>query len=308
MKNKRMLLIFIIPIIISYGVFFKLDDIKNNIDSPIWKVSKGEKEIIVIGALEEIPKEYSTLGNKTKKYIKNADYLIVSMDKVKDSTYSVIRGKDKREKPALIKDKLSDAEKEKLKELSDMLGIKYEDIIETDIDRCLNILLSYIKDYVTGTPQVKLSKVITEAFYKSEKPIYECESYEESEKIKIWMEKIEKETRKEYTNEGELKRMLNVDINKKLEGFKEIYEENIGYYLDGNIEKLENSMVITKKFPELYEIGVKERNANMYEKIIKKQDKQSGTSLLSLGFINLLGDDGILSLYEKDGYKVERIN
>lgn len=306
-KKKKSLFILILLLIIIYTSINLVANLDKGINPPVWRISKGRKELIAIATVHSIPEEKSKLGYKTSKYIKEADYLLLSEDTVKDSSYTMSKLKSPL-KTNSVKDILLDNEKEKLKDICDLLGIKYEDIIEKTSSEALNIIIAYQKNYIQNDPHVRLSSIIAEDFYNNNKSVYECEGYDEKQEILNRFKDFIVKNNYDELEDDEFKMLINSEFEANLMYFRNWYKNNQEAYISGDVDKLENGMKYSSSYYEIYEDNLRERNEKIYEKIIKRNEYSEGKPLLAFEINTLLGDKGLLKFFIDDGYTIERIN
>jgi uncharacterized protein YbaP (TraB family) len=59
--------------------------------------------------------------------------------------------------------------------------------------------------------------------------------------------------------------------------------------------------------PSLYEVLLKRRNLAWADKLTAEMDRASGTELVNVGALHMVGPDGLPALLAARGFKVERV-
>ncbi|MBN2542778.1 TraB/GumN family protein [bacterium] len=91
------------------------------------------------------------------------------------------------------------------------------------------------------------------------------------------------------------------------EKFDEILETMISYYLQGDLEGLTNYMngeLVEEEYEDLYDNLITKRNHLMVERM--QEYLKNGNAFIAVGAGHLGGDDGIIAMLEKQGYKISR--
>lgn len=80
-------------------------------------------------------------------------------------------------------------------------------------------------------------------------------------------------------------------------------------WLSGNIDKMNKEMLLPMKdeFPIMYNNLIVKRNNSWIPKI-KRMFKVKNNEFVLVGYLHLVGDDGLLQQLEDDGYKIEMLD
>ena len=98
-----------------------------------------------------------------------------------------------------------------------------------------------------------------------------------------------------------------VQTLEELDNLEENFEKLLEAWSGGEVEVLEDLMFEHfEDFPELFERLVSERNKNWFLKIKEFLD-QSGTTLVVVGALHLVGREGVVKLLKKQGYQVRQL-
>ncbi len=93
-----------------------------------------------------------------------------------------------------------------------------------------------------------------------------------------------------------------------LKSLEEIFEQMSSAWKIGDIEKLEELFIseIESEFPELFKVIIVERNTSWMPEI-EKFLQTPETEFVLVGVAHLVGEDGVLELLKKRGYKIEKL-
>jgi hypothetical protein len=93
-----------------------------------------------------------------------------------------------------------------------------------------------------------------------------------------------------------------------LKSLEEIFDQMSSAWKIGDIKKLEELFIseLETEFPELNKIILVDRNISWMPDI-EKFLKTPETEFVLVGVAHLVGEDGVLELLKKSGYKVEKL-
>lgn len=84
-------------------------------------------------------------------------------------------------------------------------------------------------------------------------------------------------------------------------------ESLFGFWIEGNLEAIgERVFQSYKEIPTLYDVFIKDRNENWVEQL-EYLMKEGGEIFVAVGAAHLVGEDSVLKLLQKEGYRVTRI-
>ena len=263
----------------------------------LWKATKDDVSLNLIGSLENSEKHINFRNKELKDIIKNSDNLITEID----LTNINVRGEFEREfkdliflKQGTLDDILNKEEIEKLEYIMLDYGLRYEDYKARSAFGIL-LRLEEAKNEIMKLNGVGLDVKLADEFRSENKDVQGLKD------VKEQMENLKKiynlDNFKSFItsyNEGDREKAI--DINKQI---IDSYKRGDTSYVEDIIEnKVQNN-----KFYN--EIRV-ENNNNIVSKIEKNTDKNHDTAI-ALPYENFLGQDGILDILEKKGYKIEKI-
>lgn len=304
-KRKAMIKIFlaILTTVFVGGIFLKKEE-KEAPKGFVHRATKGDTVLYFVGHLWNSPKDIDTFTKSIKEVADISDVLLVEMDRVKDLTYTFINNVENALKPSnkTILEVLNEDELEDLKKVAKDIDMDYDIFVQTTIDNGINILGSYIKAYFTN-PDESLDSLLTKYFYKVDKPVLEYEGYEAQQRLinnLIRQTKIGIETNEEFFREI----LKGFDEDAMKNGEKFFKGQDIAYQR-GNISTFENDVKNLKKNDsETYNMAIVDRNKNSFERL-QKLIKKGQTNLIATRVNQLLLEDGLLKMFEDDGYKIE---
>ncbi|MEE8118202.1 MAG: TraB/GumN family protein, partial [Gammaproteobacteria bacterium] len=89
--------------------------------------------------------------------------------------------------------------------------------------------------------------------------------------------------------------------------FQNDMAELVGFWLAGDIDELYRiTQEDLKEYPEVHEIILLQRNRNWIPQL-ERELKHGGTVLVVVGALHLVGEDGVVQLLQKRGYKITRL-
>lgn len=260
-----------------------------------WKVSKGDKEIYLVGTIHLTNPKYSYLHEEIEKALENADGLAVEVDITNKDIEQVAIEYQLYKNGETIENYLTSEEITKLKDLSTALGLNYEMV---KMFKPAAIISSFESLYYTknGNNGDALDSQMIEYMKKNNKEIVELETaqfqfemLEELYGMDVFKEFLAVVAPEEYLKDEEV-----------LNTLKETTES----YINGKGDYFEEEIIEMKSQDEnYYNLMLKNRNEVMVEGIERLFEKE-GNYVIAVGSLHYFGEDGIVKMLEGKGYTV----
>lgn len=93
---------------------------------------------------------------------------------------------------------------------------------------------------------------------------------------------------------------------KEIEGMESEFPDMVKAWKSGNVKGLQKLLEPCEEFKQTCEMIITQRNLNWLPKV-ENLLKSKGTSLVIVGAAHMVGDDGLVSLLKKKGYKVVQL-
>lgn len=262
-----------------------------------WEVTKEGKKMYIMGTIHLTDPRYDYMTEDIKKILDESDGLAVEIDLTSEEVTNLANELSMYKDGKNIESELKVEEIEKLKLLSEDMGINYEvikGIRPTSI--CSNIgLFGYIKSGINGEA---VDSKVANYMKKNNKEVIELENVEDQNNVLNKISGINK--LKEFLTEyekGDIQNNSNIEEAQKVSSA--YIESNEKYLEDLCKEMLEQDL-------NEYNLMLKDRNIKMVEKI-EKMFKDDKTYTVAVGSMHYFGEDGIVKLLESKGYAVKKL-
>lgn len=263
----------------------------------LWKATKEDVSLNLIGSLENSNKHINFMNKELKKIIKTSDNLITEID----LTDINVRGEFEKEfknliflKQGTLDDILNKEEIEKLEYIMLDYGLRYEDYKARSAFGIL-LRLEEAKNEIMKLNGVGLDVKLADEFKAKDKEVQSLNG------VKEQMENLKK-----IYNLDNFKSFI-VSYNKgDREKYIDVYKQKIDSYKSGDTNYMESIIKDKIQNNEFYNDIRIESNNNIVNRIEKSIDKNSHTAI-ALPYDDFIGEDGVLDILEKKGYKIEKI-
>ncbi|GIP15839.1 hypothetical protein J40TS1_14810 [Paenibacillus montaniterrae] len=273
----------------------------------LWKVTKGEQTVYMLGSIHVGTYKMYPLRDEINKAYEASDIVVTEVDITKDPTEEEMKELEKLftyQDGTTIKDHLSAEAYKALMELAKKLEIEGEDLEEFQTYQVwfINTMLSSGFDEGDADSVYGVDMHFLLQADEDELPIGELESFLQQYEMLAGFS-------------PELQEQLLLETVMQYEYAFEGYEVGAGtdtlidIWTTGDLEgltEIAQSMKIAS--PEYYNALLTKRNAGMTDKIEQYlNDTQYKTYFVIAGALHFAGEDSIVAMLEKRGYKVERL-
>lgn len=299
-RNKLMtnyfpsLVIVIVVVVVFIGCKQSIIETKNY----IWKATKGQNTVYLVGTMHLMPKGYKLISDKLDSIIDETEGIAVEYNAIDNNNISKVQ-KESQKRVILengdIEKLLSGSEIDKLKSILGDYGINYEQVKRYSPLGILSAIDQAVWT-ISKTDSPGLDAALLNRYQKDRKKI------EELEGVDFQLDLIDKiytvETLKQY-----IKIYHEGSSTEEIDEFNKTFEA----YVNADLESLEKLGEQTNTYLYLennYNITIKDRNINMTKKI----DELAGSGkiyLVAVGAFHYPGEDGIIRGLEEMGYNVE---
>ncbi len=271
-------------------------------ESPlIWKIEKNNQEAYIGGTihilrqsdLPRLPSAYDRMYNKAEVMAFEVD-----MQEVNNPAYAQKMMSDALYKDgSSLKTRLSEENYQKLGDYLKKWSINIEQIKGFKppmIGLMFYGMFQMDKTYIPGIDNIFSKKAI-----KDKKSSLALESIEEQLSILLHSEDGKENEEIEYL----LRTMQGMGPVE----FKAYISELINDIFQGDTDDILKELNKIKEYPQAYEALLVQRNKNWIPKIEKMMQTKEKEFIL-VGAMHLIGEDSVLALLKKKGYKITRLN
>jgi len=271
----------------------------------LWKVEGGSHPAYLIGTIHIANKEMYPLDSSLEQVLTEADFVALELDLTKvdqKKTLELVNEKAKLPEGTALKDKVDEKDYE-----------RFQSILKKSLLAASAPMLDryepwYAAMTLEGLPALRfmmtdgIDQYLAKQAHKTGKKIIELESMESQLDV---FDGMSEELQKLY-----FRQTVN-NSGMAMDGMQQL----IQMWTDGDLEQLESAYSqfkvegresMGKLFEEYYDALLSTRNDDMADKIdsyLRKGD--AGTYLIAVGSLHMVGENGLVSLLEEKGYKVE---
>jgi uncharacterized protein len=268
----------------------------------LWKV-EGKKPSYVFGTIHLSSPEVTKLSPATKKALDSIDalYTEVPMDMAGQMKSAMALMGNESLSEVLPKDLYSRAEAE-LKRINPALDLKPFDKLKT---WALAITMVMLEEQFKNPGGLPLDAILYANIEGDGKKVGGIETFEEQMAVFDGFSKDDQISMLRATLD---------DMDRERKEGRSALDELRNVYLAGDLEKLDKTMnewmtgLDPKLFERFMEALITKRNLVMSERIAKKlKEAPDKSQFFAIGAGHLGGDNGVLKLLEKQGFKLTRV-
>jgi uncharacterized protein len=267
-------------------------------DSPVWKISNEKSSIYLGGTIHVLKPTDFPLDKAFHKAYNDSDkiYFEVDIDKVNSREFQ-----EKATQKLIytdgqtLKDNISDKTYKLLEEFFINKGMHIS--MMQDFKPSMLVLIMTVMELESlGFHSAGVDDFFYKLAKKDNKKIGALESIDDQLRFLVNMGK------------GQEDQLLRYTI-KDLENTSEMMEKIKDMWSNAKLQEMNQYLVkpMYKEFPTLYKEILVDRNNN-WMPIIKDMFNTEEKELVLVGFLHLVGEDGLLHQLKKDGYKIEMID
>lgn len=261
----------------------------------MWEVSKDNQKGYLVGTIHSYAKDYDYENDVIKKILKESDGLAVELDIADTSIVTDSLGYLMAGEGETIEVNLDDEDLNKFKNFCTDNGIIYDNIKEFS---ALGIGTKIENKFSAnaGLTEKGYDEYLLEKFKDKKKEIVSLET------VELQMNLLKQVYTYDY-----IKQIPDIYTEDYIKEQKEASKDLFDAFYKGDVSYIEKIAKDTKDQDENYYNNLlKARNINMVKKA-EDLFASGKTYTIAVGSLHYAGEDGIVSLLEKDGYTVNRL-
>jgi uncharacterized protein len=271
--------------------------VQSHAESSVWKVQKGDSVMYVGGTIHILRQSDFPLPQEFEKAYSLSDMLVFEVDLGKANDPSVqqkLLAKAMYTDGSTVEQHLSTEVYKMLNEYCLSSGIPIEQLKQFK-PQFIAVMMDTMELAKLGVVQEGVDMFFYKSASKDNKVIEGLETIDEQIDYLLGMGKGHEDDFITYTI---------TDIKST----KENFEIMVDSWKKGDVNKLDRLIIgeIRTKTPEVYKDIITDRNNN-WMRMIEKYFENQKTEFVLVGMAHLVGQDGIIEMLSKKGYKVERL-